>query len=108
MLQLNFIKENRSLVLEGLEKRNFGPSGPVLVDELIQLDEDRRSTKKNMDDRLAEVNKLSEEIGALFKSGKGADAGDLKARVAEIKAGSQEFQNKLNALEEEVEERLLA
>ena len=40
MLQVNFLRENKDRVLEGLQKRNF--KNPELVDEAIALDEERR------------------------------------------------------------------
>jgi seryl-tRNA synthetase len=42
MLQVNYIRENREKVLERLSIRNF--KQPELVDEIIKIDEDRRSS----------------------------------------------------------------
>ncbi len=76
MLQLNIIKENPKGVTELLRIKNF--DAEALVEEIMELDHRRRETQKTMDDGLAEANILAREIGILFKSGKGEEAGALK------------------------------
>ena len=68
MLQVAFIRENRATVLEGLAKRNL-KNAEELVEKTILADEERRSTQAELDDVLAESNKLSKDIGMLFKTG---------------------------------------
>ena len=68
MLQLSFIRENKELVIKRLAIKNF--EATALVEEVITLDEQRRSTQKILDDTLAKANKLAKEIGQLFKTGK--------------------------------------
>ena len=63
MLQVQFIKENTDLIVEGLKKRNF--DAEAIFDEILKLDEERRSTQKELDEILAESNKMSKEIGIL-------------------------------------------
>ena len=43
MLQVSYIRENRDEVLNRLAVRNF--KQPELVDQIIQLDDDRRQTQ---------------------------------------------------------------
>lgn len=40
-----------------------------MFDEVLALDEKRRTTQLQLDNTLAESNKLSKEIGSLFKNG---------------------------------------
>lgn len=87
MLQLNIINEDPKRVIELLRIKNF--DAEVLVHEIIELDQKRRETQKKMDDSLAEANKLAKEIGILFKSGKGGEAGALKEKSAELKKETQ-------------------
>ena len=47
MLQVNYIRENREKVLERLTVRNF--KQPELVDEIIQLDDERKQTQTSLD-----------------------------------------------------------
>ncbi len=87
MLQLNIIKENPKGVTELLRIKNF--DAEALVEEIMELDHRRRETQKKMDDGLAEANILAKEIGILFKSGKGDEAGALKERSAVLKKETQ-------------------
>ena len=57
MLQVNFLKEHRDRVLEGLKKRNF--KDLELVDSAISLDDERKKVQFDMDSQLAEINKIS-------------------------------------------------
>ena len=61
MLQLNTIREEKDRVLTGLKKRNFKELS--LIDDIIALDEKRRSTQLSLDETLAKSNNLSKEIG---------------------------------------------
>ena len=67
MLALQFIRENKEVILKGLEKRNF--KHPELIDSIIGLDQERRGQQATLDQQLARANQLAKEIGALFKSG---------------------------------------
>ena len=60
MLQVNFIRENREEVIKRLAKRNIDAS--ATVDLVIELDEKRRATQVELDNLLAESNKLSKDI----------------------------------------------
>ena len=68
MLQVNFLRENKERVLEGLQKRQF--KGLGLVDEAIATDEERKKIQFELDSQLSEINKISKEIGMLMKDGK--------------------------------------
>jgi len=69
MLTLKFIQENKELVIERLKIKNFQAEN--LVSEILDLDQNRRTIQNSMDSNQAELNKMSKEIGMLFKSGKG-------------------------------------
>ncbi len=94
MLQVAFIREQKDAVIAGLAKRNI--DAEAMVEEVLKLDEDRRSTQSSLDNVLAESNKLSKEIGMLFKSGKAAEANELKAKTADLKEASKTLTEKLN------------
>ena len=86
MLQVNFIRENREEVIKRLAKRNIDAS--ATVDLVIELDEKRRATQVELDNLLAESNKLSKDIGELMKSGEKAKAEILKQKTEEEVSGS--------------------
>jgi len=98
MLLVSYIRDNKDKVLEGLAKRN--KNFAAQIDEILSLDEIRRKTQNDLDNNLAEANKLSKEIGDLFKSGKKDEADGLKAQVAALKETSRGLETKLSETEE--------
>ena len=104
MLQVNFLKEHRDRVLEGLKKRNF--KDLELVDNAVSLDDERKKVQFDMDSQLAEINKISKEIGLLMKEGKKEEAENAKQKTAQYKEASKELQQKLNDIEEKLTEIL--
>ena len=97
MLQVQYIKENKETVLAGLAKRNF-KNAESIVDEVITSDENRKKTQGQLDNVLAESNKLSKEIGMLFKSGEVQKANILKEKTAQLKEDSKNLAEKLNTV----------
>lgn len=97
MLQLSYIRENTQEVIDRLSVKNF--KATEIINEVLTLDNQRRETQKKLDDNLAEANNLAKEIGMLFKSGKQAEANDLKARTADLKVISKELSEKLEETE---------
>ena len=104
MLQVNFLKEHRDRVLEGLKKRNF--KDLELVDNAISLDDERKKVQFDMDSQLAEINKISKEIGLLMKEGKKEEVENAKQKTAQYKEASKDLQQKLNEIEEKLTEIL--
>lgn len=104
MLQLNTIREEKDRVLAGLKKRNFKELG--LIDDIIALDEKRRSTQLALDESLAKSNTLSKEIGSLFKSGETEKANALKAETATLKDTIKTLTDTLNSTVESLNELL--
>jgi seryl-tRNA synthetase len=90
MLQLQIIRNEKERVVEGLKKRNWSDAQIAIIEEILRLDGVRRALQTEMDKSLAEQNRLSGEIGALFKQGKKEEAEGLRAQVAVLKAGSVE------------------
>lgn len=104
MLQVNFIRENREEVIKRLAKRNIDAS--ATVDLVIELDEKRRATQVELDNLLAESNKLSKDIGELMKSGEKAKAEILKQKTAQSKEKVKELNEVLSATANELQEEL--
>lgn len=105
MLQLSFIKEHKEEVIKLLAIKNF--SKTEILDSLIQLDDQRKLTQKELDEQLAEANKMAKEIGMLYKSGKAAEANELKQKTAELKQSSKELSEKLESIQKELNELIL-
>jgi seryl-tRNA synthetase len=104
MLLVKDILENKEEYIKALSKRNIDAT--KVVNQIIALDEERRSKIKQTEDLLAESNKMSKEIGDLFKSGKAQEANGLKAAVQENKAKTNVLKEELNTLEEKFKDIL--
>lgn len=105
MLQVNFIRDNRQEVIDRLKVKNFDAT--KLIDKIIDLDEARRATQKELDDALASANKLAKEIGGLYKQGKRDEAELRKAKTAELKQQSKVLADQLNTLIDDLEKSLV-
>ena len=86
MLTIKQITENTEAVIRGLEKKHF-KNAKETIEQVIALNDKRRSTQNQLDKNLAEVNSLSRTIGQLMKEGKKEEAETARARVAELKEG---------------------
>jgi len=95
MLQVQFIRENKQTVLDGLAKRNFA-NAETIINDVLATDEARRATQVSLDNILAESNKISKEIGGLFKSGEIQKANLLKEKTGQLKEDSKKFTEELN------------
>ncbi|MCT4123460.1 serine--tRNA ligase [Elizabethkingia anophelis] len=97
MLQVNFLRDEKARVLEGLQKRNF--KNLELVDLAVSTDDQRKKIQFELDSQLSEMNKISKEIGALMKEGKKEEAETAKQKTTDIKERSKELQHELNEVE---------
>lgn len=97
MLQVHDIKDNKEAVLAGLAKRNF-KNAESTIEAVLKADEDRKSTQAKLDAILAESNKISKEIGILFKSGEPQKANILKEKTGALKEESKLLTDKLAAV----------
>ncbi len=104
MLEVQRIREQYDEVLAGLQKRNM--DARPLLDRVLQLDERRRQTKTLLDQTLAHLNKLSKEIGQLYKSGEVKKAELFKAKTSELKEESKKLSEQLQRTEEQLLEIL--
>ena len=105
MLQVPYIRNHKEEVITKLAVKNFDAKD--IIDEIIALDEKRRKTQAELDDTLSESNKLSKDIGMLYKSGNIDEANDKKAETANLKEKSQELSQVLSSTENELKEKLV-
>ena len=105
MLQVNFIRENTQDIIKKLSVKNF--EAKEIIKQVLELDDNRKKIQKQLDDALAEANRASKEIGALYKQGKAKDADAMKARSAELKKLSKELGDQLDKTTKELNENLI-
>ena len=101
MLDLKFVRENPEIVKQNI-KNKFQDQKLPLVDEVIQLDAERRASQQEADQLRAERNKLSKQIGALMAQGKKEEAEEVKKQVAAQAARLEELSAKETELNEKV------
>ncbi|WGK66050.1 serine--tRNA ligase [Croceiramulus getboli] len=104
MLEVSQIRDHKAAYVKALAKRNF--DAEVILDQVLAVDEQRRSTQATLDNTLAESNKLSKEIGQLFKSGEPQKANLLKQKTSGLKEQSKVLQEQLNTAEATLQELL--
>jgi len=104
MLQIQNIRENTESIINALKKRNVDAA--PMVSKVLELDEKRRSIQTELDATLAESNKLSKEIGMLFKTGKAQEANVLKEKTAGLKEASKKLGDDLNTTADELQQQL--
>jgi seryl-tRNA synthetase len=82
MLDLKFIRENPEAVKQGIKNKNEKDR----VDEILSLDEKRRSLIAKTDELKAKRNQVSQQVGQMKKSGQ-----DASGIIAEMKMVSDEI-----------------
>lgn len=97
MLDLKFIRENAEKVKQNIINKNEKAN----IDNILKLDEAKRVAQYNFDQKKAEQNKVSKEIGMRKRNKE--DASDLLARmgtmakeIKELKASLTEADNAIN------------
>lgn len=105
MLTIKQIKEDKEAVVRKLAKKGFDAA--AIIDEVLGLDDKRKTAQQTLDNTLAEQNALAKEIGGLMKSGNKEEAEVKRARVAELKAIGKELDEEKTAAESALRNLLL-
>ena len=106
MLTLQQIKEDPELIIKRLAVKGFDGKQPI--NEILELDNNRRQLQLNNDNLAAQQNKAAATIGGLIKQGKKEEAEAAKAEVAKIKEKQKEISEKLTQVEARIKEILLS
>jgi len=104
MLEIQRIRTEKEAVIEGLKKRNIDVT--ELVDNLLEIDQNWRNTKTELESIASELNNLSKEIGQLFKEGKQAEANEAKNKTTSLKEKESELKNQVTKLEDDMTQLL--
>ncbi|WP_109833214.1 serine--tRNA ligase [Reichenbachiella versicolor] len=105
MLLVSEIIANKDVYTAGLLKRGI-ENAEMLLDEIISLDSDRKSTQTKQDELLAEANNAAKSIGALMKQGKKEEAEAVKIKSSELKARTKELGTKLEEIKADLQNKL--
>ncbi len=101
MLEINFIKENKDLVVKSLSKRNLDSSS--MIESVIEIDIKKRKIQTELDSILHQLNLISKDIGDLFKKGLQKDAQILKEKTVKLKENSKKLNEDLITTKEELQ-----
>ncbi|HZM91593.1 MAG TPA: serine--tRNA ligase [Blastocatellia bacterium] len=99
MLDINFVRDNYDLVMRKLQARGFSAE---TLERFNQLETERRSNIRKVDDLKAVRNRESQEIGALMKAGRKDEAESRRLEVRRIGDEIAESEAALNAIKEEL------
>ena len=106
MLDIKFVRENPEIVKQNI-KNKFQDKKLPLVDEVIELDDQNRKIKKEVESLRAEKNSLSKKIGGLMKEGKKEEAEEIKAKVAARNDKIDELTAEEKRTAEEIKKRMM-
>ena len=104
MLQITRIRAEKEAIIKAMSKRNIDAS--EWINRAVELDDLRKKTQTENDNLLAEMNKLSKEIGQLYKSGEPKKAEILKQKTTQIKEQIKILSEKLDAVKKDLQEVL--
>ncbi len=101
MIDIKFLRENPDVVKENIKKK-FQDSKLPLVDEVIELDLERRKTLQRAEALRADKNRISKEIGKFMANGQKDDAEKAKAQVAEFAKELAELEKQEPIIDEKI------
>jgi len=106
MIDINLIRNNRSLVEENLKKK-FQEEKLPLIDKILVTDKKVRELKINGDNLRQERNTTSDEIGLLYKEKKIEDANAKKEQVKLINEKLIKIEEEKEKLSQELKELMM-
>lgn len=95
MLTIKQITENTEAVIRGLEKKHF-KNAKEAIEQVIALNDKRRTSQNQLDKNLAEVNSVSRTIGQLMKEGRNDEAEGARKQVSDLKEVNKQLEAEMN------------
>ena len=106
MLDIKFVRENPEKVKENIRKK-FQDQKLVLVDEVVEIDKKIRELKLKGDELRSNRNKISDEIGLLFREKKTEEANLNKEKVKRINEKLEDIEKEEENLNGELKKRMM-
>ena len=97
MLGLRYIQENKKSIINGIKKRGIDSS--KIIEKIIDLDKKRKEKQTELDNHLANSNKIAKEIGTLFKTDETEKINSLKEKSINLKSLTKTLQEQLIEIE---------
>ncbi len=105
MLQVSYIRENKSLVLERLSVKNFNDL--QLIDEILGLDDARKTLQLEAETLQADANTAAKQVGELMKAGKRDEAEIIKATTVVAKENIKNLLAQISLTEQDLLQKLV-
>jgi seryl-tRNA synthetase len=99
MLDIKLLETETEYVKSNLNKRNFDTA---VVDQILLLNEKRKSLIKFVEDVRSKINSHSKEIGQLKRTGENAD--NLMAKVTDLKNQMSSSDQELSTVDEKIKD----
>ncbi|MBO7501766.1 MAG: serine--tRNA ligase [Paludibacteraceae bacterium] len=106
MLTLKQINSDKEQVIAGLEKKHFQGAREA-VEEVLRLDQMRKSIQQQKDTASAEMNRISKTIGQLIGQGKKEEAEQAKAQTSTLKENIKTYEQQMTEAENSQTQALL-
>ena len=107
MIDPNLVATDPEKVRRSLRRRNADPATLAEVDRLVALSERRRALVTERDNLNADRNRLSQQIGGLYKEGRREEADALKVRVQDGNARIAVIEQELGTVDAERDAALM-
>ena len=105
MLHIPYLREHKNEIIKKLKIKNFEVN--EIIEKLLNKDDSRKATQKELDSLLSKSNQLSKQIGELYKSGDTEKANELKEQTASLKEQSKALQDRYAAFEKDIQDILV-
>ena len=100
MLNLKFIQDHPEVVIEKLKRKNF--KAEAIVNKIVDLYRQKNEAQQKAEQAKSEMNRISKEIGILFREGKKEEADAAKARTTELKEAIRQLDGEFAEIESQV------
>ena len=105
MLTIKQITDDKEAVILGLQKKHYNNAEQV-INQVLQLNDERRNSQSQLDELLAQVNQLSRSIGSLMKEGKKVEADQTKNEVSKIKEECKALEDTMKSASDKLQQIL--
>jgi seryl-tRNA synthetase len=102
MLNLKFIQDYPEVVVEKLKKKNFDAT--EIVGSIVELYRQKNEAQQKAEQARTGMNRISREIGNLFREGRKEDADSARTRTSELKETIRQLDDRFSEIEKKVAE----
>ncbi|MEM6633499.1 MAG: serine--tRNA ligase [Bacteroidota bacterium] len=106
MLEIQRLRNEKDLVIQGLKSRNIG-NASAAVEGILELDDRRKEAITRLEALQRDMNQVSKSIGQLMKNGKKEEAEQAKSQTQEIRGQIKSYEKDVQDTEQSLHEELI-